>query len=62
MNVVEIINKLGRKTIELIALDMVCACWYYELADNIDCMSESELLDIINLNYGCEECGLEMRK
>jgi len=40
MNVVEIINKLGRKTIELIALDMVCACWYYELADNIDCMSE----------------------
>jgi len=51
--------RLRRVVLERKALQMVCACMYYDLADCIDEASEQELINIINRNYDCEICGLK---
>ena len=51
-----------RVVLEKIALQMVCACQYYDLADCIDESSDQELVDIINHNYDCPMCGLKGNK
>ena len=51
--------RLRRVILERAALQMVCACLYYDLADCIDEASDQELTDIINQNYDCELCGLK---
>ena len=48
-----------RATLEKKALEAVCACQYYDLADCMDATSDKELIDIINYNYDCELCGLK---
>lgn len=58
MNVVEKIAYLIRKSIEARALEEVCACWYYDLADSIEATDTLDLMDVINHNYDCEQCGL----
>jgi hypothetical protein len=45
--------RLRRVILERAALQMVCACLYYDLADCIDEASDQELTDIINQNYDC---------
>lgn len=57
MNVSEKIGYLIRKSIEPRALEEVCACWYYDLADSIEATDTIDLIDIINHNYDCDECG-----
>ena len=51
--------RLRRVILERAALQIVCACLYYDLADCIDSTSDQELIDIINRNYDCELCGLK---
>ena len=51
--------RLRRVILERVALQIVCACLYYDLADCIDEASDQELIDIINRNYDCELCGLK---
>ena len=48
-----------RELLEQLALEKVCACQYYDLADCLDTTSDQELTNIINQNYDCEMCGLE---
>ena len=50
---------IGRLALEKTALEAVCACQYYDLADNLDSTSSLELLAIINGNYDCPMCGLK---
>lgn len=38
---------LDRDLMERLALDRVCACLYYDLADNMETTSDEELLVII---------------
>jgi len=49
---------LDRELFEAIALQRVCACQYYDLADCIGETSDQELIYIINQNYDCPMCGL----
>ena len=44
---------LDRDLLERVALDKVCACLYYDLADNIDIASDAELVVIV---WGLHEC------
>lgn len=46
-----------RESLEEAALQAVCACRYYDLADNLDITTNGELLDIIEGHDGCHECG-----
>ena len=48
---------LDRGQLEKLALQEVCACQYYDLADCLDATSDQELVDIINHNYDCAMCG-----
>lgn len=50
-----------RELLEKHALEAVCSCQYYDLADCIDSASDQELLDIINDNYDCDICGRKAR-
>jgi hypothetical protein len=50
------INKLARFAIERMAREAICACWYYELIDNIETTSTYELLEIISGNFYCSNC------
>jgi len=45
-----------RETLELLALEYVCACRYYDLADYLDVTSNAELLAIIEGRSPCEMC------
>jgi hypothetical protein len=50
-------RSIGRLSLEKAALKAVCACQYYDLADNLSVTSSLELVHIINGNYGCALCG-----
>lgn len=52
----EDINYLGRMALEKMALEYICPCRYYDLTDNIDSMSDSDLVDLINAGDFCEDC------
>lgn len=45
-----------RETLEIWALESVCACRYYDLADYLDVTTNSELLDIIEGRRQCRNC------
>ena len=48
---------VDRELLEVAALQAVCACQYYDLADYLEITSDVELIDIIDHNYTCELCG-----
>ena len=50
-------QSIGRLLLEKAALKEVCACQYYDLADNLGITSSLELIHIINHNYDCALCG-----
>ncbi len=50
-------RSIGRLSLETAALKEVCACQYYDLADNMSITSSLQLLHIINHNYDCALCG-----
>jgi hypothetical protein len=50
-------RSIGRLSLEKAALKAVCACQYYDLADNLSVTSSVELVHIINGNYDCALCG-----
>jgi hypothetical protein len=45
-----------RETLEILALESVCACRYYDLADYLDTTTNGELLDIIEGRIRCHDC------
>lgn len=47
--------RMKREDLEQQALKAVCACWYYDLADNIEVASDSELLAIVERDR-CVHC------
>ena len=50
-------RSIGRLSLEKAALKEVCACQYYDLADNLSITSSLELIYIITHNYDCPMCG-----
>ena len=44
------------EVLEEAALQAVCACRYYDLADYLDVTSNAELLDIIEGHKLCHHC------
>jgi hypothetical protein len=51
------VQTLDREELEKVALMAVCACNYYDLADNIDITTDEELWQIIdNRDAECENC------
>jgi hypothetical protein len=50
-------QSIGRLLLEKAALKEVCACQYYDLADNLGITNSVELVYIINHNYDCAMCG-----
>jgi hypothetical protein len=42
-----------REELEKEALQSVCPCWYYDLADNIDSLSDYDLYQIAQRPYIC---------
>jgi len=53
------ITWLYRRMLEQQALNQICACQYYDLADCLGETGDSELIDIINHHYDCDSCGLK---
>lgn len=47
----------GREVLERLALDRVCPCQYYDLADCMDVTSGEELIAIIDGTSRCDMCG-----
>jgi len=48
---------IDREDLERMALEEVCSCWYYDLADTIEETSDEDLIQIIEHGYPCEICG-----
>jgi hypothetical protein len=48
---------LSREDIEKQALEEICSCRYYDLADNIEACSEEDLQAIIDHTVKCDICG-----
>jgi len=46
-----------REVLEEAALQAICACRYYDLADNLDITTNAELLDIIEDRHTCHDCA-----
>lgn len=51
-----LINKLVRAGLEKMASEAICPCWFYDLVDNIETTSNTELLEIIEGNFYCSLC------
>lgn len=45
-----------REVLEQTALQEVCSCLYYDLADNIETATDEELQNLIDGNVHCDEC------
>ena len=52
-------NSHEREKLEKTALGVICPCYYYDLADNIDSMSDDELQEIIASDSSdkCTDCS-----
>jgi len=48
---------VDRELLEKTALDEVCACRYYDLADTIQETPDGDLQSIVNHTNKCEVCG-----
>jgi hypothetical protein len=46
-----------RETLETLALEAICACWYYDLLDNLEITPDDELRAIIAKKTPCDHCG-----
>jgi hypothetical protein len=46
-----------RKVLERVALERVCPCLYYDLADYMSETSDDELIAIIEGEISCNDCG-----
>lgn len=50
-------NYQVREKLEKAALMAICACYYYDLADTIDSMTDNELDEIVaNKGIDCDLC------
>ncbi len=50
----------AREKLEKAALMAICACYYYDLADTVDSMTDAELEEIVaNKGVPCELCNEE---
>lgn len=47
---------IDRESLELLALESVCACRYYDLADYLETTTNGELLAIIENRKPCRSC------
>jgi len=45
-----------RESLEMLALESICACRYYDLADYLDITTNAELLAIIDGEDRCPNC------
>jgi len=51
-------NYIAREKLEKAALMAICVCYYYDLADTIDSMTDTELEDIVaNRGNHLPECS-----
>ena len=50
-------NYVAREKLERAALMVTCACYYYDLADTIESMTDAELEEIV-ANKGIVGCDL----
>lgn len=41
------IIRVSREELEALAMDAVCACWYYDLADTLEETPDSDLIRVI---------------
>lgn len=48
---------IDREDLERQALEEICACQYYDLADTAEEMPDEDLMAIINRKVPCEVCG-----
>lgn len=49
--------KLSREELEVLAIDEVCACRYYDLQDTLQETPDEDLRLIIDHTIKCEICG-----
>ena len=50
-------NYEAREKLEKAALMVICACYFYDLADTIDSMTDKELEEIVaNKGIDCDLC------
>jgi hypothetical protein len=42
-----LILRVSREELEALAMDAVCACWYYDLADTLEETPDADLVRII---------------
>lgn len=42
-----LILRVSREELEILAMDAVCACWYYDLADTLEETPDTDLVRII---------------
>ena len=52
---------VNREVLEKLALEEVCACLYYDLADNIEIESDDTLLAITEHTVVCDICGKQKK-
>lgn len=48
---------ISREDLEKQALEEVCACLYYDLADTVGETSDEDLQAIIDHTFTCDTCG-----
>jgi hypothetical protein len=48
---------INREELEKQAIEAVCACRYYDLADTVTETPDEDLLSIVNHTNKCEICG-----
>jgi predicted chitinase len=47
--------RVSREQLELLAMEAVCACWYYELAEVLELATDDDLIRIIE-REPCKFC------
>lgn len=50
-----LILRVTREELEMLAMDAVCACWYYDLADTLEETPDADLIRIIE-REPCTAC------
>ena len=56
MNWNTLMSDIDREVLEQMAMEAICVCYYYDLADALDAIPDHDLWDIINVNVPCELC------
>jgi predicted secreted protein len=49
---------MSREELEQLALQRVCACLYYDLADTLEETPDEDLIKVIRHEYECDSCNL----